>query len=240
MFDRRVPPAAASARALCALCALARAAPRVLLLALGIATRAGAEVPAPGLKLAFIGDQGRGAGSIAVLQLIAAEGADAILHDGDFDYSRILRATSGSSIAARARMRAPQRGQRSASTSKTRWSSSAHASLRGRGRLTATSGRGSRRSGARRLPRAEGSFARGSRSSRRPGLDHGPGSPDAQGSVRPGGVAGPPGGRMPTGAGIGSALASFTSGPPTAGPDFGRGPGTTRSRALAHGARTPW
>jgi hypothetical protein len=34
--------------------------------------------------------------------------------------------------------------------------------------------------------------------------------------------------------------AGFASGAPTAGPGVGRGPGTTRSRALAQGARTPW
>ena len=36
--------------------------------------------------VAFIGDQGGGAGGIAVLQLIASEGADAVVHSGDFDY----------------------------------------------------------------------------------------------------------------------------------------------------------
>jgi predicted phosphodiesterase len=39
------------------------------------------------LKIAFIGDQGRGAGALAVLQLIASEGADAVVHSGDFDYN---------------------------------------------------------------------------------------------------------------------------------------------------------
>jgi hypothetical protein len=38
------------------------------------------------LKIAFIGDQGAGAGAVAVLQLIAAEGAQAVVHAGDFDY----------------------------------------------------------------------------------------------------------------------------------------------------------
>ena len=46
-------------------------------------------------------------------------------------HSRIFRATSRSSMAASRRMRAPQPGQRSASTSKTRWSSAAQASRRG-------------------------------------------------------------------------------------------------------------
>jgi hypothetical protein len=45
-----------------------------------------AEAPPPGLKVAFIGDQGLGPDAIAVLQLIAAEGADAVVHSGDFDY----------------------------------------------------------------------------------------------------------------------------------------------------------
>jgi hypothetical protein len=38
------------------------------------------------LTAAFIGDQGRGAGARAVLELIKAEGADLVLHQGDFDY----------------------------------------------------------------------------------------------------------------------------------------------------------
>ncbi len=38
------------------------------------------------LKVAFIGDQGRRRGARAVLRLIAAEGADMVLHQGDFDY----------------------------------------------------------------------------------------------------------------------------------------------------------
>ncbi|MDF1661216.1 MAG: metallophosphoesterase [Planctomycetota bacterium] len=54
--------------------------------------------PAPNLKapkvrpeskpvtIAFIGDQGYGKNSRAVLELIKAEGADCVLHQGDFDY----------------------------------------------------------------------------------------------------------------------------------------------------------
>ncbi|MDA2912747.1 putative Ig domain-containing protein [Acidobacteriia bacterium AH_259_A11_L15] len=42
---------------------------------------------APNLKVAFIGDQGLGPDSEAVLQLIANEGAQIVLHQGDFDYS---------------------------------------------------------------------------------------------------------------------------------------------------------
>jgi predicted phosphodiesterase len=37
-------------------------------------------------KVAFFGDQGIGSDSLAVLQLVLAEGADAIVHLGDFDY----------------------------------------------------------------------------------------------------------------------------------------------------------
>lgn len=40
----------------------------------------------PNLKVAFIGDQGRNSDSEAVLRLIRAEGADMVLHAGDFDY----------------------------------------------------------------------------------------------------------------------------------------------------------
>ncbi len=43
------------------------------------------ELPQP-LTVAFIGDQGSGDGARAVLQLIKAEGADLVLHQGDFDY----------------------------------------------------------------------------------------------------------------------------------------------------------
>ena len=41
----------------------------------------------PGLKVAFLGDQGLNANSKAVLQLIENEGADMVLHLGDFDYA---------------------------------------------------------------------------------------------------------------------------------------------------------
>ncbi|MGH7645590.1 MAG: Ig-like domain-containing protein, partial [Gemmatimonadales bacterium] len=40
----------------------------------------------PNLQVAFIGDQGGNSNSIAVLQLIRNEGADLVLHQGDFDY----------------------------------------------------------------------------------------------------------------------------------------------------------
>jgi len=45
-----------------------------------------ARSTAPNLKVAFIGDQGLGSDAIAVLQLIKDEGADLVLHQGDFDY----------------------------------------------------------------------------------------------------------------------------------------------------------
>jgi hypothetical protein len=66
------------------------------LLALGQSPRGGLVAAAdpglalgstePNLKVAFIGDQGDGSDALAVLQLIANEGADAVLHQGDFDY----------------------------------------------------------------------------------------------------------------------------------------------------------
>jgi hypothetical protein len=43
--------------------------------------------PSSEVKIAFIGDQGLGAGAEAVLRLIQAEGADAVIHSGDFDYA---------------------------------------------------------------------------------------------------------------------------------------------------------
>ncbi len=45
-----------------------------------------AQTPA-NFKIAFIGDQGLGSDSEAVLNLILNEGADAVLHEGDFDYA---------------------------------------------------------------------------------------------------------------------------------------------------------
>ncbi len=42
---------------------------------------------APEVTVAFIGDQGRGAGARRVLDLIRSEGADAVVHAGDFDYA---------------------------------------------------------------------------------------------------------------------------------------------------------
>lgn len=43
------------------------------------------ETP-PNFKIAFIGDQGLGENAEAVLKLIKSEGAQAVLHQGDFDY----------------------------------------------------------------------------------------------------------------------------------------------------------
>lgn len=43
-------------------------------------------VPPPDFKVAFIGDQGFGPDAVAVLDLIKDEGAEMVLHQGDFDY----------------------------------------------------------------------------------------------------------------------------------------------------------
>lgn len=45
------------------------------------------SAPPPNFKVAFIGDQGIGPNSEAVLQLILDEGADMVIHSGDFGYS---------------------------------------------------------------------------------------------------------------------------------------------------------
>ena len=44
------------------------------------------EVPPPGFKIAFLGDQGMGPISESVLKLVKSEGADLLVHLGDFDY----------------------------------------------------------------------------------------------------------------------------------------------------------
>ena len=44
-------------------------------------------MPPPNFKVAFIGDQGLGPNSVSVLQLIKNEGAQMVLHQGDFDYT---------------------------------------------------------------------------------------------------------------------------------------------------------
>jgi calcineurin-like phosphoesterase family protein/flagellar hook capping protein FlgD len=46
-----------------------------------------AETTPTNFKVAFIGDQGLGSNSVAVLNLIKSEGASAVVHSGDFDYT---------------------------------------------------------------------------------------------------------------------------------------------------------
>lgn len=50
---------------------------------------AGTSSTPPNLKVAFIGDQGLGNDSVAVLELIRDEGAEIVLLQGDFDYKDI-------------------------------------------------------------------------------------------------------------------------------------------------------
>ena len=45
------------------------------------------EIPPPNLKIAFIGDGGLGPNSVTVLNLIKSEGASAVLHSGDLEYT---------------------------------------------------------------------------------------------------------------------------------------------------------
>jgi len=47
----------------------------------------GSIATAPNLKIAFIGDTGKGSNQQAVLKLIKSESAQAVLHQGDFDYA---------------------------------------------------------------------------------------------------------------------------------------------------------
>lgn len=70
--DRRLPRTAALGLA-------------VWLVVLPVASRA-VEVPPPGFKVAFFGDQGLGPASEALLRLVKSEGADLIVHLGDFEY----------------------------------------------------------------------------------------------------------------------------------------------------------
>jgi calcineurin-like phosphoesterase family protein len=44
------------------------------------------EIPPPGFKVAFLGDQGMGPVSESVLKLVKSEGAHLLVHLGDFDY----------------------------------------------------------------------------------------------------------------------------------------------------------
>src|SRR5688572_10538513 len=48
-------------------------------------TRLQASTP-PNFMVAFLGDQGESEGARAVLRMIKNEGADMVLHQGDFDY----------------------------------------------------------------------------------------------------------------------------------------------------------
>ena len=63
------------------------------ILALGLALASGSvalgqgQAPPVNFTIAFIGDQGLGASAEAVLRLIQAEGAEAVIHSGDFDYA---------------------------------------------------------------------------------------------------------------------------------------------------------
>jgi hypothetical protein len=58
-----------------------------LVLGLALAVSANAQsVPPPEYKLAFLGDQGIDDEAEAVLELVLAEGAEALVHLGDFDY----------------------------------------------------------------------------------------------------------------------------------------------------------
>ena len=52
----------------------------------GFIDDAGAQTTAPGLKVAFLGDQGVNANARGVLQLVVAERADALIHLGDLSY----------------------------------------------------------------------------------------------------------------------------------------------------------
>jgi hypothetical protein len=58
----------------------------VALTGLASAVTAAPPLPPPELKLAFLGDQGLGSDAEAVLDLLVAEGAEALVHLGDFDY----------------------------------------------------------------------------------------------------------------------------------------------------------
>jgi hypothetical protein len=67
----------------CVLAVLGACARDQVIMAPPLATASTVDGP---LTVAFIGDQGAGAGARGVLQLIKAEGADLVLHQGDFDY----------------------------------------------------------------------------------------------------------------------------------------------------------
>lgn len=50
----------------------------------GLLGQGSSETPV-NFKIAFIGDQGLGEDAVAVLNLIYSEGAEAVVHSGDFD-----------------------------------------------------------------------------------------------------------------------------------------------------------
>jgi len=54
---------------------------------LGVPRSPAAQLQTQEVRIAFIGDQGGGAEARAVLELIRDEGADAVIHSGDFDYN---------------------------------------------------------------------------------------------------------------------------------------------------------
>ena len=69
---------------------VSRFAPAAITICIAIAVLSTAwsqdDLPPANLTIAFIGDQGLGPNAEAVLNLIKNEGADAVLHQGDFDY----------------------------------------------------------------------------------------------------------------------------------------------------------
>jgi hypothetical protein len=67
-------------------CAIPRALGALLAAILAAAAPAAAQETPVDFKVAFIGDQGLGSDAEAVLTLIRSEGADAVIHQGDFDY----------------------------------------------------------------------------------------------------------------------------------------------------------
>ncbi len=73
-------------RSLTALFALAATAALAAVLPSASAQEAASAAPPPNFKVAFIGDQEIDASAQAVLQLIADEGADMVLHQGDLGY----------------------------------------------------------------------------------------------------------------------------------------------------------
>lgn len=58
-----------------------------IILCMALAVRAQPELPPPGFKVAFLGDQGLLPASEAVLRLVKSEGAELLVHLGDFDYA---------------------------------------------------------------------------------------------------------------------------------------------------------